>query len=71
MDLPSQANLLNAAVNGDREGVLEALEEGASVDSADHVNQTALMHADRNNFLSVAQLLLERRAKTEVAIDDK
>jgi len=58
--------LLTAARRGNMPAVEELLESGASVDSANLENKTALMMAASKGHLGVVKLLLDRGAKINV-----
>jgi len=58
--------LRNAAVVGDYKKVVEALGEGADVDSRDEFRGTALLGAARNRHEEIAKLLIDNGAGVNV-----
>jgi ankyrin repeat protein len=59
--------LLDAAMKGDNEKVLAALDAGAAIDALDYSGYTALMLAAGNGHTETCQLLLDKEADINVA----
>ncbi len=65
---PSPTEFLEAAMRGDYEAVLAALERGMDVNAVDESGRTALQLASFDGFHEVVQLLLDRGATVD-AVD--
>ncbi len=58
----AELSLLSSAEKGDLQGVVDALNQKASVNAADFYDHTALMKASANGHIDIVKLLIEKRA---------
>lgn len=63
-------NLLLAAEQGDKEGVLEALRSGADINTKTYFGVTPLMYATQENHLNILKILLHNGADPKIKPSD-